>query len=424
MSGVPPVLNRRRLLGFGGFLLVIAVAPLVVSHGYALSLFCQIGVMTIFALSYNMLLGQTGLLSFGHAVYFGMGALATIHALNAVSAGARWVPVTLLPLAGGIAGLLLGLVLGAVTVRRAGTTFAMISLGIGEMVAASSLMFPAVFGGEGGVSGNRVTGKGWFGVTYGPQLQVYYLIAAWAFAATVAMYALTQTPLGRIANAVRDNPERAQFLGYNPQRVRFLMVALGGFFAGIAGGLSALNYEIVTAEALSAHTSGTVLLMAYVGGAGTFYGPILGAALITVMQVVVAGITKAWPFYFGLLFLVIVLYAPGGIAGVLELHLRARRAGMLGRLAPAYLLAAGPVALIGGGTVTLVELAYALVNRVEEGTARLRLPGLVLDSRTAPPWIGAAAAVLVGALLLRVVWRRISGRWAEIHAALAAEGRP
>ena len=423
MSGVPPVLNRRRLLGFGGFLLVIAVAPLVVSHGYALSLFCQIGVMTVFALSYNMLLGQTGLLSFGHAVYFGMGALGTIHALNAVSAGARWFPVTLLPLAGGAAGLLLGLVLGAVTVRRAGTTFAMISLGIGEMVAASSLMFPAVFGGEGGVSGNRVTGQGWFGVTYGPQLQVYYLIAGWAFVATVAMYALTQTPLGRVANAVRDNPERAQFLGYNPQRVRFLMVALGGFFAGIAGGLSALNYEIVTAEALSAHTSGAVLLMAYVGGAGTFYGPILGAAIITVMQVVVAGITKAWPFYFGLFFLVIVLYAPGGVAGVLQLHLRARRAGMLRRLAPAYLAGAGPVALLVGGTVTLVELAYAMVNRVEEGTARLRLPGLVLDSRTAPPWIGAAAAVLVGALLLRVAWRRISGRWAEIHAALAAEGR-
>ncbi len=423
MSGVPPVLNRRRLLGFGGFLLVIAAAPLVVSHGYALSLFCQIGVMTVFALSYNMLLGQTGLLSFGHAVYFGMGALGTIHALNAVSAGARWFPVTLLPLAGGAAGLLLGLVLGAVTVRRAGTTFAMISLGIGEMVAASSLMFPAVFGGEGGVSGNRVTGQGWFGVTYGPQLQVYYLIAGWAFVATVAMYALTQTPLGRVANAVRDNPERAQFLGYNPQRVRFLMVALGGFFAGIAGGLSALNYEIVTAEALSAHTSGAVLLMAYVGGAGTFYGPILGAAIITVMQVVVAGITKAWPFYFGLFFLVIVLYAPGGVAGVLQLHLRARRAGMLRRLAPAYLAGAGPVALLVGGTVTLVELAYAVVNRVEEGTARLRLPGLVLDSRTAPPWIGAAAAVLVGALLLRVVWKRISGRWAEIHAALAAEGR-
>ena len=423
MSGVPPVLNRRRLLGFGGFLLVIAAAPLVVSHGYALSLFCQIGVMTVFALSYNMLLGQTGLLSFGHAVYFGMGALGTIHALNAVSAGARWFPVTLLPLAGGAAGLLLGLVLGAVTVRRAGTTFAMISLGIGEMVAASSLMFPAVFGGEGGVSGNRVTGQGWFGVTYGPQLQVYYLIAGWAFVATVAMYALTQTPLGRVANAVRDNPERAQFLGYNPQRVRFLMVALGGFFAGIAGGLSALNYEIVTAEALSAHTSGAVLLMAYVGGAGTFYGPILGAAIITVMQVVVAGITKAWPFYFGLFFLVIVLYAPGGVAGVLQLHLRARRAGMLRRLAPAYLAGAGPVALLVGGTVTLVELAYAVVNRVEEGTARLRLPGLVLDSRTAPPWIGAAAAVLVGALLLRVAWRRIAGRWAEIHAALAAEGR-
>ena len=198
----PPVLNRRRLLGFGGFLAMITVAPLLFHKGFTLSLLCQIGIMTIFALSYNMLLGQTGLLSFGHAVYYGLGAVGTMHALNAVTASARWFPVTLLPLVGGLTGLLLGLVLGYVTVRRAGTTFAMISLGIGELVAASALMFPALLGGEGGISGNRVTGKGWFGITYGPQVQMYYLIAGWVFVCLIALYALTQTPLGRIANAV------------------------------------------------------------------------------------------------------------------------------------------------------------------------------------------------------------------------------
>jgi branched-chain amino acid transport system permease protein len=332
--------------------------------------------------------------------------------------------VTLLPLVGGAAGLAVGLVLGAVTVRRAGTTFAMISLGIGEMVAASSLMFPSFFGGEGGISGNRVTTKGLLGITYGPQIQMYYLIAAWAFACTVGMYALTQTPLGRMANAVRDNPERVQFLGYDPQRVRFLMVALAGFFAGVAGGLSALNYEIVTAEAVSAHTSGAVLLMTVVGGAGAFYGPVIGAALITVLQVVVASVTKAWPFYFGLMFLVIVLQAPGGVAGILALHHRARKARLLGTLFPAYAVAAVPMVMLATGVIAVVELAYAAANAVETGNAKLRLSSLTLDARTAAPWIASALLAGAGLVLLSLAWRGVARRWQVVHATLAAKGRP
>lgn len=422
-AGTPPLLNRSRALGFGGFLVMIAVAPLLVSKGFALSLFCQVGIMTIFALSYNLLLGQTGLLSFGHAVYYGLGAVATMHALNAVSRGVLPIPVTLLPLVGGAAGLAVGVVLGAVTVRRAGTTFSMISLGIGEMIAASSLMFPAFFGGEGGISGNRVTGKV-LGVTYGPQREVYYLIAGWAFVCTVAMYALTQTPLGRMANAVRDNPERVQFLGYDPQRVRFLMVSLGGFFAGVAGGLSALNYEIVTAEAMSAHTSGNVLLMTVVGGARAFYGPIIGAALVTLLQVVVASVTQAWPFYFGLLFLLVVLRAPEGVAGILVLHRRAVRARLVGTLVPVYAVAAVPALMLLAGAIALVELSYAAANAVETGTSTLRLSGLALDARTAGPWIAAALLVAAGLALLSLAWRGVARCWQEIHAALAGGGQP
>jgi branched-chain amino acid transport system permease protein len=419
----PPVLSRRRVVAFGAFLAAIVLAPLVFTKGYALSLLCQIGIMTIFALSYNVLLGQTGLLSFGHAVYYGLGAFGTLHALNLAGRIGLAIPVTLLPLVGGVAGLLFGLLFGWVTTRRAGTTFAMISLGIGEMVAASSLMLPAVFGGEGGISGNRVTGKGWFGITYGPQLEMYYLIVGWAVVCMVAMFALTQTPLGRMANAVRDNPERAQFVGYDPQWVRTKMVVLAGFFAGISGGLAALNYEMATAESLSAHTSGTVVLMAVVGGTGSFAGPIIGAALVTVLQIAVAGITKAWLLYFGLLFLLIVLQAPGGIAGILLLHRRAWRARMLGRLAPAYGAATAPAALLAAGLVLLVELAYAALEPGMGGDSRLRFAGLVLETRARWPWLGAAAAAIFGAVLLRRAWRAVGSRWAEVHAALQAEGR-
>src|SRR6266852_3084688 len=151
----PPLLTASRLLSWAAYLALILVAPLLSRSGYWLSLLSQIAIMTVFALSFNMLLGQTGLLSFGHAVYYGLGAMITMHALIAVNHHVLPIPVTLLPLIGGLGGLFFGVLLGYVTTRRAGTTFAMISLGIGEMVAASSLMVPAFSGGEGGLSVNR-----------------------------------------------------------------------------------------------------------------------------------------------------------------------------------------------------------------------------------------------------------------------------
>lgn len=413
-----PLLPPRRLLIWAGYLLVILIAPLVANTSFVLSLLSRIGIMTIFALSYNMLLGQTGLLSFGHAVYFGLGSFATLHLLNLLVAHGLPVPITLLPLLGGLAALTFGLVFGYVTTRRAGTTFAMISLGIGEMVAASSLMFPAFFGGEGGIAGNRVTGRGFFGIDYGTPLQMYYLIAAWAMLCMLLTFGLTQTPLGRLANAVRDNPERVGFIGYNPQRIRYLMVVLAGFFAGVAGGLSALQYEIVTAEALSGSTSGIVILMAFVGGIGSFYGPMIGAALVTVLQVAVASVTPAWPFYFGLVFLVIVLYAPGGIASILVQHKAVWQAGLLRRLIPAYLIAALPTTALVLGIVAVVEMAYA--RGPERGDARLHLLGVPLDGQSGVSWFLAAAAIAAGFLLLRLAWKVVAKRWDVVHAALQA----
>ncbi|TMB05465.1 MAG: branched-chain amino acid ABC transporter permease [Deltaproteobacteria bacterium] len=414
----PPLLTARRLLMWGGYLALILLAPLLSRSGYWLSLLSQVAIMTVFALSFNMLLGQTGLLSFGHAVYYGLGAMITMHALIAVNQQVVPIPVTLLPLVGGLGGLVFGVLLGYVTTRRAGTTFAMISLGIGEMVAASSLMFPAFSGGEGGLSSNRVIGKGWFGITYGPQIQIYYLIALWGFACVVAMYALAHTPLGRIANAVRDNPERAEFIGYNPQVVRFLMVVLAGFFAGVAGGLTALNYEIVTSESLHAYTSGLVIMMAFVGGVGYFFGPILGALLITVLQMAVSSLTAAWLFYFGLLFLVVVLYAPGGVASVVVEHRRLWHAGVLGRLAPAYLLAALPVLLVGAGVVAVVETVYRLMK---EDSARLRVLGFTLDASRGLFWVAVVAAIALGMLLLRKVARTVSDERHRAYATLRQE---
>jgi len=175
------VFNGRRVLVWGAIALFMVCMPLIFKQSFALSMLSQMGIAIIFALSYNMLLGQTGLLSFGHAVYYGLAAFICAHTLNTMAAGKFNIPVTLLPLVGGVSGLVFGILLGYVTTRRAGTPFAMISLGIAELVAASALMFPAFFGGEGGIATNRQIGQAWHGLSYGPQIQVYYLIAGWCF---------------------------------------------------------------------------------------------------------------------------------------------------------------------------------------------------------------------------------------------------
>ena len=284
-------LNLARWLIWSLTILIMLVLPLVFTGGFAITLMSQMGIMIIFALSYNMLLGQTGMLSFGHAVYSGLGAFIAVHVLNMVGAGKVWLPVSMLPLVGGLAGAFFGVIFGYVTTKKAGTTFAMITMGIGEMVFASSLMFPEFFGGEGGISTNRVVGDPFLGLTFGPGRQVYYLIAVWCLVSMVAMYAWTQTPLGRIANAVRDNPERVEFIGYNTQRVRYLVLVLSAFFAGISGALAAINFEIVSAENVSAVRSGGVLLAVFIGGAGVFFGPIVGAVVFMLFAVALSTCT-------------------------------------------------------------------------------------------------------------------------------------
>jgi len=407
-----------RLLVWAVTAAVMIVAPLVFTQGFAVSMLSQMGIAIIFALSYNMLLGQTGMLSFGHAVYFGLGAFFSAHALNAIGAGSFHWPVALLPLIGGAAGLAFGLVFGYITTKHSGTPFAMISLGIAEMVAACSLMFPSFFGGEGGISTDRVVGTALMDVDFGPSIQVYYLIAAWCFVAMIAMFALTQTPLGRMANAVRDNPERARFVGYNPTRVRFLMLSIAGFFAGIAGALEVINFELITAERLGTVASGNVLLMAFIGGVGHFYGPIIGAVLVTFLQSALSNYTQAWLLYFGLFFLVMILFAPGGIASLMTLHKPVVQTRMMGRLALPYAGAAAAAALLLLGLVALVEMIYHLETKAEQVGTVMTLFGRQMDTATTQPWLVSAVILVAGGLLLAFMARFVRAAWSDVTLAV------
>ncbi|MGH6627073.1 MAG: branched-chain amino acid ABC transporter permease, partial [Burkholderiaceae bacterium] len=349
-------LNIGRFIIWSLFAIVLGLAPLLFSSSLSHTMLSQMGISIIVCLSYNMLLGQGGMLSFGHAVYSGLGSFLAIHTLNLVSQGALALPVSLVPVAGGLAGLFFAAILGWVTTKKAGTIFAMITLGLGELVWAMSLMFPEFFGGEGGVSGNRVTGAKPMGISFGPQIQLYYLIAIYTFVCTALMYAFTRTPLGRMLNAVRDNPERVEFVGYDTQRVRYIAFIIAGFFAGISGGLAALNFEIVTSEVVSGYRSGAYLLFTFLGGATFFFGPILGAILMVLAFVLLSELTKAWLLYLGLIFLFMVMYAPGGIASLIMMNLRVASFGRFRQLWVSYLALAVTALIVLIGAAAMIEM--------------------------------------------------------------------
>jgi branched-chain amino acid transport system permease protein len=409
-------LNFGRWMIWGLTAAVFIAAPLVFTSGFARALLSQTGIMIIFALSYSMLLGQTGLLSFGHAVYSGLGAYFSIHALALIGAGELVFPVSALPLVGGAAGLAFGVVFGWLTTKRAGTTFAMISLGIGEMVFAASLMFPGFFGGEAGISGNRTAGGPFLGIawlTFGPDIQVYYLIAAWTFVCMIAMYALTHTPLGRIANAVRDNPERAEFIGYDARRVRWIMMMLAGFFAGVSGGLSAINLESVGSGAVHAAVSGGVLLAAYIGGVLFFFGPILGAVVFVFFAFALSEYTPAWHLYLGVFFVLLVMFAPGGLSSLILLNLRVAKFGKFRRLRDPYVGVLGTGLVLAAAVALLIEMTYHATLGFG-GSPAVRVFGFPFDTARAEAWVFAVALLVAAAIAFEYMRRGFARQWDAI----------
>jgi len=402
------------------FALVLLAAPLLFSSHLATTMLSQMGIAIIACLSYNILLGQGGMLSFGHAVYTGLGAYVAMHALNA-AAGSQWpIPVSLIPLVGGLGGLFFAILFGYVTTKKAGTPFAMITLGLAELVFAMSLMFSDFFGGEAGVSGNRVVGEPFMGITFGPPREVYYLIAVYTFVCVGLMFAFTRTPLGRILNAVRDNPERVEFIGYNTQKVRYLAFMIAGFFAGVAGGLGALNFEIVTAEVVGAARSGGYLLFTFLGGATVFFGPIIGGILMVLAAVLLSELSKAWLLYLGLIFLFMVVYASGGVASLIMLNLRLASFGRLREVWVAYLAlaVAALVMLLGAGAV--LEMTYHLKLDAALGD-ELKYLGTTLYPGQAGSWFGAAFVAFTGLGIFELTRRQFVRQWVAIQTDIENE---
>jgi branched-chain amino acid transport system permease protein len=370
---------------------LLTVPPFVTHESWLLAYLAQAAAMIVFALSYHLLLGETGLLSFGHAAYAGLGAYAAAHLFNSGGIALPW-----LPLAGGVAGAAFGLLFGVVATRRAGTAFAMITLGIGELVAAAVWTLPEGFGGAAGVAIDRGSGAAWGSLTFGPERQAYGLIVVWTMLSIIAMFALVRTPFARMANAVRDNATRAAALGIDPRRIRLAMFVFAAFFAGVAGTLTLIDVELASSESVAMTRSGAVLIATVIGGASTFFGPVLGALVLTGLSVALASVARAWPVYLGLLFIGVVLGLPQGIAGWWLGHRgRAERYGASG-LAFGYLLGTFVAAAWLAALVIAVESLYARRFAADAGGV-WRIGRLAFDLGSPATWWLLAMLVGFGA---------------------------
>lgn len=405
----------KKLSPWLAFLVVTLVLPQIFDSILAVSILNQMAIAIVFALSYNMLLGQGGMLSFGHAVYYGLGGFMAVHALNLIENETLVFSIVWIPLVGGLFGLLAALFIGSFSTRKSGTVFAMISLGVGELIAASSLIFVDFFGGEAGVSGDRTYGTPFLGVEFFQDVEVYYLATFWMFVATLFMYLFTQTPAGRMANAVRDNPVRAEFIGYSARQIRFISFCAAGFFAGIAGGLLALNYEIITEESLNAVTSGRVLLMAYIGGLGYFIGPIVGAVMLTLINSLLSNYTDLWLLYLGILFVLTVMFLPRGFAGFIMLHQMAWQHRRMGSLLLPYVITGLPSLAFATGCVAILEMSHTPDNE-------FHFLGLTLDPSGIRSWAVILVPTIAAFFIARLSLPQLQRAWDFANAQPGQDG--
>lgn len=390
----------------GSGLVLLLVWPWLWPHSRAVSLGCQIGVAILACQSYGLLLGRVGLLSFGHAVYTGAGAYAAVLAMRSYGSGGLELPVPLVPLWSAVVAGVLAAGLGRWCVRHGGMPFAMITLGLGELVAALAMMWPEASGGESGLPVDRGSGPSWGAMTFGPVRQVYVLIVLYGALATWALHRLNGTVTGLLWSLTRENPERAGFLGHDPVRQRHRAFIVAGALAGLAGGLSAIVFEIATPEVFSPHRSALYLVFVVLGGMAHLAGHTLGGVIMVLAMVWLSEWTPAWSLWVGLAFVSVVLVAPGGVWGQWQ-ALWARKEVTLagpGGLRSWLTTGLGLAAWIcwGLGIETLYRWRWAEASPAEGSAADLGT-GSLSWLLSMPPWVMVGVAIVLTGLWR---WRR------------------
>jgi len=291
-----------------------AVMPMLLKQ-YHLNMLTEIIVFALYAVSYNLLLGYAGLLSFGHAMFFGMGAFTVAVALIHIPGLSMW----------GAIGLALamttvvGFVAGGLLLRHKGSYFALLTLAFNSLFYAVATKWHSVTGGDDGLSITRPDlALGFATVSMAGIESFYYFTLVIVGAAIVFCWYFTQTAMGQTVLMMRENEERMKFLGYNTNISRLILFTFTGAVAGLAGAFFTLHFQFCSQSAISVDMTTTVLLMTFVGGTGTFWGPMLGVLVYVILQNYLSDITDRWPLFMGLIFVFMVLFIPGGLTQIIQ----------------------------------------------------------------------------------------------------------
>jgi branched-chain amino acid transport system permease protein len=299
-----------------------AILPFIVPYK---ALATQVLVYGLFALGFNLLYGYTGLLSFGHAAYFGLGAYGAGIALAKLGWHSVWLALAVGVGAAGVG----GVIVGFFALRRRGIYFAMLTLAFAQLFYFIAFHLADLTGGDDGLRGIPRLSLGLFGwqLPLGNPLSFHYFALFWVGLAVFALRRILDSPFGAVLAAIRENGDRAQACGYDVVRIKLVSFVFSALFTGLAGALDALRITVVPVEALYWSTSGQAVIMTLLGGAGTFFGPFVGAGTYLVLQDRLSQVIEAWPLVIGVLFMAFVLFLPQGIWGTLLARLGARGGG-------------------------------------------------------------------------------------------------
>lgn len=280
----------------------------------------EIAYFSLFATSYNLLFGYAGLLSFGHAAYFGLGAYTTALSLKHFAG----IPLLLSILMGGIAGAFGGAIVGFFCVRRKAGYFVLLTLAFNQLIWALAWKWRNLTGGSDGIGGFAPKTFNFGIITFDMTRAetIYYFTVPIVILSLALIWYLMKTPFGNTTLAVKVNEERAAFLGYNVNLSKHLIFTFASFFAGIAGSLFALFQDFVATSAVDLLMSTEVIMMTFLGGTGSFFGPVLGAAIFVYFTDWISSLTDRWEFILGVLFIVLVLYFHQGAIGLIPKRLK------------------------------------------------------------------------------------------------------
>ncbi len=295
--------------------IVFALFPYIPFIGRYLSLGTEVVIWSLFALGFNILLGYTGLPSFGHGAFFGIGAYGAgiffLHVYKGV-----WLPLVMSIVVAGIFAALVGLLVA----KKKGIYFALITIALSQVFYFVAFRWEELTGGETGLSGidrMPIGIPGLFSIKLSTPIHYYYFVLVIFIICTILIWRLAHSPFGRVLQAIRENEVRARYLGYNTAVYKWAAFAISGVFSGLAGGLYTLLINSAFAFVLDWTQSGNVVMMTLLGG-GTvnFFGPILGAAIFIVSRDLLSAYWESWMLIYGLIFVFVILFIPSGILGL------------------------------------------------------------------------------------------------------------